>query len=169
MPELRVRRDDLGVCELAAGESLRARLAEGEAQLVVERFSLSANNITYAVKGEELGYWALFPAPPGWGVIPAWGYARVVASRSPAASEGHRLFGLVPMGTYFTASPAAHPLGFVDTASHREELSRVYNHYLKVDGEGDETSLVMRPLFTTSVLLDLMLAGRGFAAQRPSC
>jgi len=66
------------------------------------------------------------------------------------------------MGTCFTASPAAHPLGFVDAASHREELSRVYNHYLRVDGEGDETSLVMRPLFTTSVLLDLMLAGEGF-------
>jgi len=52
--------------------SLRASaLGEGEAQLLVERFALSANNITYAIKGEELGYWRLFPAPPGWGVIPA--------------------------------------------------------------------------------------------------
>ena len=166
VPELRVRRDDLAVCELVEGESLRERLAEGEARLLVERFALSANNVTYAVKGEEFGYWQLFPAPPGWGVIPAWGYARVVASRSPALSEGQRMFGLVPMGTYFTVRPAAHPVGFVDAASHRTELSRVYNQYLTVEGEGDETALVMRPLFTTSVLLDLVLSGEGLSGAQ---
>ena len=51
MPEFRVRRDDLAVCELVEGERLRDRLDQGEAQLLVERFSLSTNNVTYALKG----------------------------------------------------------------------------------------------------------------------
>lgn len=139
------------------GERFRERLGEGEARLLVERFSLSANNITYAIKGEDLGYWRLFPTPGGWGVIPAWGYARVVGSRSPSLREGQRVFGLVPMGTHFTVRPAAHPLGFVDAASHRADFARAYNQYLAVEGEGNDTELVMRPLFVTSVLLDLLL------------
>ena len=166
MPELRVRRDDLASCELVEGESPRDDLAEGEAQLVVERFALTSNNITYGAFGEQLGYWKLFPAPGGWGRIPAWGYARVVASRSPALDEGQRVFGLVPMGTRFTARPAPHPLGFVDAAPHRAELSPVYNRYLPVEGEGDDAELVMRPLFGTSVLLDLVLDQAGWDGVR---
>jgi hypothetical protein len=166
VPELRVRRDDLASCELVEGESPREDLPEGEAQLLVERFALSANNITYAAMGDRIGYWRLFPAPEGWGRIPAWGYTRVVASRSPALAEGQRMFGLVPMGSYVTVRPAPHPLGFVDAAPHRAELSPVYNQYLSVDGEGDDAALVMRPLFGTSVLLDLLLNEAGFEGAR---
>jgi Protein of unknown function (DUF2855) len=158
MPQLRVRRDALASCELVEGEPLHEDLAEGEARLLVERFALSTNNITYAALGDQLGYWRLFPASEGWGHIPAWGYSRVVASRSPAPVEGQRMFGLVPMGTSLTVRPAVHPAGFVDTAAHRAELSPVYNLYLPVEGEGDEAALIMRPLFGTSVLLDELLS-----------
>lgn len=160
-----MRRDDLASCELVEGESLREDLDEGEAQLLVERFALSANNVTYAALGERLGYWRLFPAPEGWGRIPAWGYARVVGSRSPALTEGQRMFGLVPMGSYLTVCPAPHPVGFVDAAPHRAELSPVYNQYLSLEGDGD-AALVMRPLFGTSVLLDLVLSERGLGGAR---
>jgi hypothetical protein len=166
VPELRVRRDDLAACELVEGESLREDLAEGEAQLLVERFALSANNVTYAALGDQLGYWRLFPAPEHWGRIPAWGYAQVVASGSPALTEGRRVFGLVPMGTYVTVRPAPHPVGFVDAAPHRAELSPVYSQYLSVEGEGDDAALVMRPLFGTAVLLDLLLSEAGFEGAR---
>lgn len=162
VPELRVRRDDLAACELVEGEGPREDLAEGEAQMLVERFALSTNNVTYAVMGDRLGYWQLFPAPAGWGRIPAWGYARVVASRAPALAEGGRVFGLVPMGRYVTVRPAVHPIGFVDTAPHRAGLSPVYNQYLSVGDEAGETELVMRPLFATSVLLDLLLSEAGW-------
>jgi Protein of unknown function (DUF2855) len=166
VPELRVRRDDLASCELVEGESLREDLDEGEARLLVERFALSANNVTYADLGEQLGYWRLFPAPKGWGRIPAWGYARVVGSRSPALAEGQRTFGLVPMGSYLTVRPAPHPVGFMDAAPHRAELSPVYNQYLLLEDEGDDAALVMRPLFGTSVLLDLVLSERGLGSAR---
>jgi hypothetical protein len=164
--ELRVRRRDLCSCRLVDGEPLRKDLGEGEAQLLVERLALSANNITYAIHGDRLGYWRLFPAPDGWGRIPAWGYARVIASRAAALTTGGRFFGLVPIGRYVTVRPAPHPLGFVDAAPHRVELSPVYNQYLAVEGEGDDAALVMRPLFGTSVLLDLVLADTGFDRAR---
>jgi len=164
MPELRVRRDDLASWELVEGEPLREDLADGEAQLLVERFALSANNITYAILGDRLGYWRLFPAPDGWGRIPAWGYARVLASRSPALAEGQRVFGLLPMGTRVTVRPAPHPLGFVDAAPHRAELAPAYNQYLSLEGESesDDAALVMRPLFIASVLVEALLSDSGF-------
>ena len=157
MPELRVRRDDLAVCELVEGESPRAELSDGEAQLRVERFALSTNNVSYADLGDRLGYWRVFPAPEGWGRIPAWGYARVERSESPEVAEGRRVFGMVPMGTHVTVRPQERPFGFVDAAPHRQELSPVYNRYLHFEGEGDDAELVMRPLFATAVILDLVL------------
>lgn len=165
VPELRVRRDHrdhLASCELVEGESPHEELAEGEAQLHIERFALSANNVTYAELGDRLGYWRLFPAPEGWGRIPAWGHAQVVASRTPGLAEGRRVLGLVPMASYLTVRPAPNPLGFLDAAPHRAELSPVYNFYLWLEEEGDDAALIMRPLFTTSVLLDLLLSEAGF-------
>ena len=40
----------------------------------VDRFALTANNITYAVMGNQLKYWSLFPAPSGFGIVPVWGF-----------------------------------------------------------------------------------------------
>jgi hypothetical protein len=161
VPELRVRRDDLAACQVVDGEGERDDLADGEARLLVERFALTTNTLTYATLGDRLGYWRLFPAAEGWGRIPAWGYARVLASRSPALPEGRRVFGLVPMGRNLTLRPAPHPLGVMDAAPHRAGLSPVYNQYLWVEGEGDDAALVLRPLFGSSVILDLALAEAG--------
>jgi hypothetical protein len=166
VPELRVRRDNLVSSELVEGEPPREDLDEGEARLRIEHFALSANNVTYGLLGDRLGYWKLFPASEGWGRIPAWGYARVAASRSPTLIEGQRMFGLVPMGSYVTVRPAPHPLGFLDAAPHRAELSPVYNLYLSVEGEAEEAALVMRPLFGASVLLDQRLSEAAFHGAR---
>src|SRR5215210_2713408 len=114
MTELRVRRRDLASYGVIGGEPQQPEPADGEARLAVERFALTTNTISYGVMGDQLGYWRLFPAPGDWGRIPAWGYARVVASRSPALPEGQRMFGLVPMGSYITVRPAPHPMGFLD-------------------------------------------------------
>jgi Protein of unknown function (DUF2855) len=65
------------------------------------------------------------------------------------------------MASYVTMRPAPHPLGFVETAPHRADMRRIYNQYLAVDGDGEDAALVWRPLFVTSVLLDLDLSEAG--------
>jgi hypothetical protein len=161
MPELRVRRDDLATCELANGEPPRDDVADGEAQLRVERFALTTNNITYGVLGDQLGYWRRFPAADGWGHIPAWGYATVTASRAPGVAEGTRVFGFVPMASHVTIRPVPHPLGFRDASPHSADLNPIYIQYLTVDGDAEDAALIWRPLFGTSVLLDLDLSESG--------
>ncbi len=48
----------------------------GQARLKVERLSLTANTLTYAVAGEAIGYWKFFPMQQEcWGIVPAWGFA----------------------------------------------------------------------------------------------
>ena len=49
------------------------RLGADEVLLEVSAFALTANNITYAVVGEQMAYWQFFPAEEGWGRIPVWG------------------------------------------------------------------------------------------------
>ncbi len=161
MPELRVRRDDLAACEVA--DAPAPDLAAGEALLQIERFAVTTNTISYAVLGDRLGYWRLFPADDGWGRIPAWGYARVAASRCGDVPVGRRFFGVVPMGTHLTVRPAARGGAFADTTAHRSGLSPVYNQYLPVTDAGSDIALVMRPLFGTAVVLDLLLAETDFA------
>jgi len=58
-------------------------LSPGQVRFRVERFAFTANNITYAVSGDMLGYWKFFPAPEGWGRLPVMGYAEVIASTHP--------------------------------------------------------------------------------------
>src|SRR4051794_20002256 len=148
MAVLRVRRDDLNRFEMASEDpgAEATGLEDGEARLRVERFALTANNITYGVTGDALGYWKLFPDEDGWGRIPAWGYATVAASRAEGVSEGARFWGLVPMGTEVTMRPAPNPIGFADSAEHRASLSPVYNQYMAVEGDGDDYELILRPL-----------------------
>ncbi len=43
--------------------------------------------ITYAVLGDQLKYWQLFPAPQGFGNIPVWGFGEVIGSRPRRVCE----------------------------------------------------------------------------------
>ena len=82
-PVLEVRRDDLGTARVVDDEP--GRLEDRQARFAVERFGLTANNVTYGLLGDDLRYWTFFPTPEeGWGRVPAWGFAAAVESRSPA-------------------------------------------------------------------------------------
>jgi len=134
---LEVRKDDLSEARLVTEPA-----PEGETLFEVERFALSANNVTYGVLGDRLGYWRFYPASEeGWGRIPAWGYAR---------RAGLRLFGYVPM-----ASHAALSLDekLAETSPHRAELPKAYNRYAP-DPDGGDAELLLRPLYVLSFLLD---------------
>jgi hypothetical protein len=135
----------------------------------VDRFALTANNITYAVLGDELKYWQLFPAPAGFGNIPVWGFGDVIASRHPDVSEGERLFGYFPMATHLMIEAAdVSKRGLRDAAAHRQDVAPVYNVYARVGGDrafagrqGDYQAL-LRPLFMLSFLVDDDLAEHEF-------
>jgi len=79
-----VGRGDLGVTRVT--ESELGPPGPGEALFEVERFGFSANNVTYALLGEALHYWDLFPAEPGWGRIPARVYREVLTDAGPSAA-----------------------------------------------------------------------------------
>jgi hypothetical protein len=46
--------------------------AAGEAVLTVDKFALTANNITYGVAGDMIGYWQFFPAEYRSGAKARW-------------------------------------------------------------------------------------------------
>jgi uncharacterized protein DUF2855 len=136
----------------------------GEALFAVERFGFSANNVTYALLGDHLRYWDLFPAEPGWGRIPVWGYLRVLASAVPGVDPGRRAFGLCPMATHVLLRPErAGQATFTEGSPHRAALSSVYNVYAWVPPgppSDDDALVVLRPVFWLSFTLDDYLAHR---------
>ena len=138
-------------------------IAAGEARFVVEQFALTANNVTYAVHGEDFAYWRFFPAPEGHGIVPVWGFARVAESRAEGITVGQRFFGYWPMGSQAVLTPvqvSAH--GFTDGAAHRAGLPPFYNRYTPASPAwGDEAlQCLFRPLYATSFLIDCLMATR---------
>ncbi|MCA1453130.1 DUF2855 family protein [Bradyrhizobium sp. BRP22] len=165
-----VARNDLNQCKFIERTLPDVAALPSEILLTkVTSFALTANNITYAMVGDELKYWQLFPAPEGFGNIPVWGFGEVIASRHPNVAEGERLFGYFPMGTHLVIEAAdVSKGGLRDGAAHRQGVAPVYNAYARVSGnpafagrQGDYQAL-LRPLFMLSFLVDDFLAENGF-------
>jgi len=162
-----VARSDLKQAKLS--EATGSRLAADGVLVKVDRFAFTANNITYAVLGDQLKYWSLFPAPDGYGNIPVWGFGDVIESHHPDIAVGERLFGYFPMATHLVIEPAdVSKRGLRDAAAHRQNVSSVYNAYTRVSGDpafagrqGDYQAL-LRPLFMLSFMVDDYLAEQGF-------
>jgi NADPH:quinone reductase-like Zn-dependent oxidoreductase len=146
----------------------------GELLFRVDRFALTANNISYAKAGDLLRYWDFFPAPAGFGRIPAMGFADVAASRHPDVREGERVFGFFPMSRYLVIQPGAvGARGIVDAAPHRRGIAPAYNTYSPTRAdpthapEHEDAHMLMRGLFLTSFLVDDFLAEHGgFGARQ---
>src|ERR687888_641187 len=134
MTDFLVKRDALRECRIA-DSSVHAP-GPGEARLRVDRFGLTANNITYAVFGEAMSYWDFFPAEPGWGRVPMWGFADVEASAADGVEPGARVYGYLPPSTHLLVAPAdTGEHGFVDASPHRAALPSTYQSYLLTDAD----------------------------------
>src|SRR3954463_9619355 len=156
MPAFEVRRDDLRTTRLVDGEPPAEDAADGEVQLRVDRFGLSANNVTYGAFGDAMSYWAFFPATdPGWGRVPVWGFGDVVASGVPGIEPGERFYGYFPMSSHVTLRPEPTGSGVTDAAHPRAGRPPVYNDYLRTPPDADhlDETLLLRPLFATSFLI----------------
>jgi hypothetical protein len=159
-----VRKDRLASFETRHTEA--PPLADAQVRVAIDRFALTANNVTYAALGEAMDYWKFFPtADPAWGCIPVWGFGTVQASRHPEIAAGERLYGYFPMASEVDLSPTRVKEGsFVDGAPHRAALHAVYNQYTRCSADPfysagtEDLQALLRPLFTTSWLVDDFLA-----------
>jgi hypothetical protein len=150
-------------------------LLEGQVRLAVDKFALTANNITYALVGDDMQYWNFFPSEEdGMGRVPVWGFANVIESRCEGIQPGERIYGFLPISTDFIASPVSvSGSGFVDGAEHRQSLHPIYNQYTKVSGDPsyvaslEAQQMILRPLFMTSFLIeDFLRNSEYFGAGR---
>jgi hypothetical protein len=149
-------------------------LAEGEILLSIDKFALTANNVSYALSGEMIGYWKFFPVDEPWGLVPVWGFADVVASRCPDVPVGDRVWGFLPMASHVVVRPAAvSPRAFTDGAAHRADLPAIYNTYQRTQGDPDalraleDERCLLFPLFSTSyVLYDYLMDNAFFGARQ---
>ena len=143
-------------------------LADGEALLRVDRVGVTANNVTYAVLGETFRYWEFFPAGPGRGVVPLWGFAEIVESRAEGVEAGGRVYGYLPSGSHLLVRPGrASARGFRETSEHRTTLPSPYNTYALTTGDPayepdrEDLQVLFRPLFWTSFMLADWLVDTG--------
>jgi uncharacterized protein DUF2855 len=169
-----VRLDDLRECKVApATEPTAADLQDGQVLLRVDKFGFTSNNITYAVFGEAMRYWDFFPAPEGWGRVPVWGFADVIASKHGEIDEGERVFGYLPPSTHLVVQPdRVTGSSFVDASPHRAELPAVYQQYSRVAAdpgykpEHEDQQALLRPLYMTSMFAEDFLSDNGlFGAE----
>ncbi|MEQ1928955.1 MAG: DUF2855 family protein [Parvularculaceae bacterium] len=149
-------------------------LQPGEVLARVDRFALTANNITYGVVGERIGYWKFFPADDGFGIIPVWGFADVVESASPDIEPGERLYGYFPMATHLVLKPGkVAKERLLDVSAHRSDLPTVYNSYARVRAEAhfdpamEDLRMLLFPLYATSFcLFDFLIDNKWFGAEQ---
>ena len=164
-----VRRDDLYTTKFVEGQGFAEDLRPGEVQLRIEKFALTANNVTYAVYGDAIGYWGYFPsAEKGWGRPPVWGFAEVVASQQEGVGLGERYYGFYPISSYLTVEAKPNTAGLRDIAEHRLSLPKAYNQYFLTDRDPvydpdhENEQMILRPLFVTSFLAFDFLQDKGF-------
>jgi hypothetical protein len=157
-----VQRNDLACHQLVPLPAPDAfDLAAGEALIRVDRFGLTANNITYGVAGDLIGYWQFFPAADPWGRIPVWGVGTVTHPGDSGLRAGEEFYGYFPMSSYLKVKPDQEgPRGFFDVSAHRAQLPSTYNQYLRMstdngfDRRYDAHRMVYFPLFVTGFILD---------------
>ncbi|WP_298466955.1 DUF2855 family protein [uncultured Erythrobacter sp.] len=166
LSQVHVRKDELTNATVVEADS--GELADGAVRLKVESFSVTANNITYAVVGDGFGYWNFFPPkaddPEGLGIVPMWGHAKVVDSNHSDIAVGERVYGYLPMGTQLDVRPGnISEASFSDRTDYRQPMSPVYNQYsrLAADPEHDPgreaERMIYGPLFKTGFIIDYFM------------
>lgn len=163
-----VKIDDLQQTKLME-KVLVKDLSPNQVLLEIEKFSFTSNNITYGVVGDQMNYWKFFPTQPGYGILPSWGLANVIASNHPDVKVGQRFYGYYPMSSHLLVTTnKVSDKGFVDTTEHRQSLPSIYNFYANTKHDKDftpeteELISIFRPLFGTSFLINDHLAEQHF-------
>jgi hypothetical protein len=178
---LEIRRSSIGESQVV--EEVGVALEPGQVRLRVDRFAVTANNVSYAGAGDLLGYWDFFPSsdPATWGRVPAIGYAEIVESQHPDLAVGGHYHGWFPMAETVTFTATATPGGFRDDGAHRQSHAPIYRSYTRTDLDpfdpaavGDDAPdardrhALLRVLLLTGLLADEFFADAGGATARGS-
>lgn len=148
---------------------------DGEILVAIDKFAMTANNVTYAASGDLFGYWQFYPTGEDpWGKVTVWGIGEVVASHAEGIAIGERLYGFFPMASHVVMQPGElSERGFTDAMPHRSELPSLYNHYARTQSEARELQqledqrCIFFPLFMTGyVIADLLLDNDWFGVQQ---
>jgi hypothetical protein len=152
-----IKRNDVSHFEWRALE--KESLREGQVRIDLSLYSLTTNNVTYAVMGEGvLGYWDFFPhkADPSFGRLPVWGFGIVSESHCEGINLGQRVYGYFPLAQSLVTEPTKiTERGFIDKAEARSRKSQVYNQYFFSDTDPsydqgfEKEASVFRPLYGT--------------------
>ena len=162
MNQLQTLKSDLTKTRII--DSPSPSLEEGDISVSIESFAFTANNVTYGVAGDTIGYWSFFPAEKNinneWGCIPVWGLAKVTHSNNKEINLGERLFGYFPAADTLNLRPIKiSDQSFSDGRDHRKELPPVYNNYVRLSGDHnydpsmDNIRSLLFPLHVTSFCL----------------
>lgn len=180
MYEFQVNKHDFTRTRVVENNTLseQSLLNKDELIVKVDKFALTANNITYAVLGDQLGYWQFFSASDNednsWGIIPVWGFATVISSNCDEIPVGDKLFGYFPPSNLLKMNATQiTSQRFIDGSEHRAALPAGYNIYRRVFAEPsynenhDNQRMLLFPLFITSYCLwDYLQSKQWFDAEQ---
>jgi hypothetical protein len=170
---LEIRRSSIG--EAAVHAEPVAELDDGQIRMRIDRFAVTANNVSYAGAGDLLGYWDFFPSsdPTTWGRVPAVGYAEIIESRNADLPVGGRYHGWYPMAETVVFSATASRDGFRDDGEHRQAHAPIYRMFTRTDADpfhdgapdGEDRHALLRVLLLTGFLAEEFFADSGGAAS----
>ncbi len=177
---LEVNRSDIGATRIVTDHL--GELGEGAIRFRVERFSVTANTITYAEFGDMLDYWGFWPSGDDtFGRVPAMGWATVTESNHPGVEVGGRYYGWFPMAQYVDVTVGATSTGLRDDGPHRAAHAPVYRTFERTDldpmhpaqsaatsdlADAEDRHALLRGLFLTGYLADGFLdANNWFGAD----
>lgn len=144
-------------------------LAAGSVRVSTELISVTTNNLTYARGGTALHWWDAYPVPDSapapfndgeaWGIVPAWGYARVLESRISDLEPNRYLYGLWPMSPHpvdLRLEPVEPTGHWREASAHRSELMTMYNHFERTNDKSppDATVVMAKTGLTAAFLLN---------------
>lgn len=185
MSEFQIQKTHITESRIVDNDISKIALASGQVMLKIDKFALTANNVTYAVVGEQIGYWKFFPPhsqavdgsevdTKGWGVLPVWGFADVVTSNCEDVPVGERLFGYFPPASHLVMHPIKiGKTSWIDGSEHRSQLPAGYNVYRRVEAEPgynkahEDDRMLLFPLHITSfALYDFFQENKWFGASQ---
>lgn len=185
MSEFQIQKNHITQSRIVDNDLTQQPLGPQQVLVKIDKFALTANNITYAVVGEQIGYWQFFPPhdlqsdgakidTQGWGILPVWGFAEVVQSNNSEVPVGERLFGYFPPAAHLTLTPGnVGVMSWHDMSEHRSKLPPAYNIYRRVTAEPnynkahEDDRMLLFPLHLTSfALYDYFQENNWFGASQ---